>query len=34
MRTDSDHLEETKTAGGLSGAFYYQHNLSFGMAAP
>ena len=32
MRTDSDHLEETKTSGGLSGAFYYQHNLSFGMA--
>ena len=32
MRTDSDHLAETKTAGGLSGALYYQHNLSFGMA--
>ena len=32
MRTDSDHLEETKTTGGLSGAYYYQHNLSFGMA--
>ena len=32
MRTDSDHLTQTKTAGGLSGAVYYQHNLSFGMA--
>ena len=32
MRTDSDHLAETKTTGGLSGALYYQHNLSFGMA--
>jgi tetratricopeptide (TPR) repeat protein len=32
MRTDSDHLAETRTAGGLSGALYYQHNLSFGMA--
>ena len=32
MRTDSDHLTETKTAGGLTGALYYQHNLSFGMA--
>jgi len=32
MRTDSDHLAETKTTGGLSGAFYYEHNLSFGMA--
>ena len=32
MRTDSDHLAETRTRGGLTGAFYYQHNLSFGMA--
>jgi tetratricopeptide (TPR) repeat protein len=32
MRTDSDHLTQTKTAGGLTGALYYQHNLSFGMA--
>ena len=32
MRTDSDHLEETKTAGGLTGALYYEHNLNFGMA--
>ena len=32
MRIDSDHLAETKTAGGLTGALYYQHNLSFGMA--
>ena len=32
MRTDSDHLAQTRTAGGLSGALYYQHNLSFGMA--
>jgi tetratricopeptide (TPR) repeat protein len=32
MRTDSDHLAETRTAAGLSGALYYQHNLSFGMA--
>jgi tetratricopeptide (TPR) repeat protein len=32
MRTDSDHLAETKTAGALSTAFYYEHNLSFGMA--
>jgi tetratricopeptide (TPR) repeat protein len=32
MRTDSDHLAETKTAGSLSTAVYYQHNLSFGMA--
>lgn len=32
MRTDSDHLAQTKTAGGLTGALYYQHNLSFGMA--
>ncbi|MBW8708493.1 MAG: hypothetical protein JF627_04385 [Alphaproteobacteria bacterium] len=32
MRTDSDHLAETKTAGGLTGAFYYEHNLNFGMA--
>jgi len=32
MRTDSDHLAQTKTAGGLKGALYYQHNLSFGMA--
>lgn len=32
MRTDSDHLTQTKTSGALSGAFYYEHNLSFGMA--
>ena len=32
MRTDSDHLAETKTAGGLKGALYYEHNLNFGMA--
>jgi tetratricopeptide (TPR) repeat protein len=32
MRTDSDHLAETRTAAGLTGALYYQHNLSFGMA--
>jgi tetratricopeptide (TPR) repeat protein len=31
-RTDSDHLTETKTAGGLTGALYYEHNLNFGMA--
>jgi len=33
MRTDSDHLAETKTAGPLSAAPYYEHNLNFGMAA-
>jgi tetratricopeptide (TPR) repeat protein len=32
MRTDSDHLAETKTAKGLSAALYYEHNLNFGMA--
>jgi tetratricopeptide (TPR) repeat protein len=32
MRTDSDHLTETRTSGGLTGAFYYGHNLNFGMA--
>ncbi|HTC82855.1 MAG TPA: hypothetical protein VK683_00815 [Rhizomicrobium sp.] len=32
MRTDADHLTQTKTAGGLTGAFYYEHNLNFGMA--
>jgi tetratricopeptide (TPR) repeat protein len=32
MLTDSDHLTETKTAGGLTGALYYEHNLNFGMA--
>ena len=32
MRIDSDHLTQTKTTGGLTGAFYYEHNLSFGMA--
>jgi len=32
MRTDSDHLTQTKTSGGLSGAVYYGHNLNFGMA--
>ena len=32
MRTDSEHLEETKTSGGLKGALYYGHNLNFGMA--
>ncbi|HEX4636242.1 MAG TPA: hypothetical protein VH189_08675, partial [Rhizomicrobium sp.] len=32
MRTDSDHLTETKTTGGLTGALYYEHNLNFGMA--
>ncbi|MBA2589340.1 MAG: hypothetical protein H0U98_12035, partial [Alphaproteobacteria bacterium] len=32
MGTDSDHLAQTKTRGGLTSAFYYQHNLSFGMA--
>lgn len=32
MRTDSEHLAQTKTAGGLTKALYYQHNLSFGMA--
>ncbi|HET7084678.1 MAG TPA: hypothetical protein VFI23_07910 [Rhizomicrobium sp.] len=32
MRTDSDHLTATKTAGPLSTALYYEHNLNFGMA--
>src|SRR5258706_3509238 len=32
MRTDSDHLAETKTAGLVSTALYYEHNLNFGMA--
>jgi len=32
MRTDSDHLEETKATGGLKDAVYYGHNLDFGMA--
>ncbi len=32
MRTDSDHLTETKTAGPVSTALYYRHNLDFGMA--
>jgi tetratricopeptide (TPR) repeat protein len=32
MRTDSDHLAETKTTGPLSTALYYEHNLNFAMA--
>jgi tetratricopeptide (TPR) repeat protein len=32
MRTDSDHLTETRTAGPVSTALYYEHNLNFGMA--
>jgi tetratricopeptide (TPR) repeat protein len=32
MRADSDHLTETKTAGPVSTALYYEHNLNFGMA--
>jgi len=32
MRADSDHLSETRTAGPVSTALYYEHNLNFGMA--
>jgi tetratricopeptide (TPR) repeat protein len=32
MRTDADHLTETRTAGPLSTFLYYEHNLNFGMA--
>jgi len=32
MRTDSDHLTETRIAGPVSAALYYEHNLNFGMA--
>jgi hypothetical protein len=32
MRSDSDHLTQTRTSGGLKGALYYGHNLGFGMA--
>lgn len=32
MRTDSDHLTQTRTGNGLNGAVYYGHNLGFGMA--
>jgi tetratricopeptide (TPR) repeat protein len=32
MRTDSDHLTQTRTAGPVSTALYYEHNLNFGMA--
>ncbi len=32
MRTDAEHLTETKTPGPLAAADYYGHNLRFGMA--
>jgi tetratricopeptide (TPR) repeat protein len=32
MRTDADHLTETRTPGPLAAADYYGHNLRFGMA--
>ncbi len=32
MRADSDHLTQTRTAGPVSAALYYEHNLNFGMA--
>jgi tetratricopeptide (TPR) repeat protein len=32
IRTDADHLTETRTPGPLSAAAYYGHNLRFGMA--
>ncbi len=32
MQADSDHLTETRTAGPVSNALYYEHNLNFGMA--
>jgi tetratricopeptide (TPR) repeat protein len=32
MRTDAEHLTETRTPGPLAAATYYGHNLRFGMA--
>ena len=32
MRTDAEHLTETRTQGPLAAADYYGHNLRFGMA--